>query len=184
MIERCYIAIERNSQVWGEERVPRYHTQFIAISGIAEFKCADPADLPTTTTKRGVDGSSIAYLQAKNKMREGMKLFTDYTNRWKGRAEQTKQQFEGGIPHSFTEIKSKATSVAFSQTRRSIPGAIQYKPPLPKPERLSPRRRRIAYTKSIDDVAVVGEYLFGDSEANASDVGEKCFDLMLREASN
>ena len=86
---------------WGEAGIPRYHTQFIAISGIVEFRCDDPAELPTTTTKRGVDASSVLYLQVKNKMREGMKLFTDYTNRWKGLTEETRAQFaasESAVP--------------------------------------------------------------------------------------
>ena len=38
---------------WGDAGVPRYHTQFIAISGIVEFQSNDAAKLPTTTTKRG-----------------------------------------------------------------------------------------------------------------------------------
>ena len=52
---------------WGESGVPRYHTQFIAISGIVEFRSNDTAKLPTTTTKRGIDASSSLYLQVKNK---------------------------------------------------------------------------------------------------------------------
>ena len=57
---------------WGESGVPRYHTQFTSIAGIVEFRSNDPAKLPTTTTKRGIDASSRLYLQVKNKMREGM----------------------------------------------------------------------------------------------------------------
>ena len=168
---------------WGEASIPRYHTQFIAISGIVEFKCDDPAKLPTTTTKRGVDASSVLYLQAKNKMREGMKLFTDYTNRWKGRAEETKTQFSAGKPMSFSELKSKASDLTFYPVSRSIPGASQYKPPLPAPRNIDPRRRRISFLKEVDEVAVLAEHLFGDPKASPSDVGAKCFDILLREAS-
>ena len=39
---------------WGEAKVPRYHTQFIAISGIVEFKCKDPSKLPTTTHQKRI----------------------------------------------------------------------------------------------------------------------------------
>ena len=75
---------------WGEEKVPRYHTQFIAISGVVEFWSDDPSKLPTTTTKRGLDASSSLYLQVKNKMREGMKIFTTYTDKWKGKSNESK----------------------------------------------------------------------------------------------
>ena len=50
---------------WGEAGVPRYHTQFIAISGIVEFQSNDPAKLPTTTTKRGIDASSLPLFTGK-----------------------------------------------------------------------------------------------------------------------
>ena len=40
---------------WGEAGIPQYHTQFIAISGIVEFRCKNAQKLPMTTTKRGID---------------------------------------------------------------------------------------------------------------------------------
>ena len=168
---------------WGEAGIPRYHTQFIAISGIVEFRCDDPAELPTTTTKRGVDASSVLYLQVKNKMREGMKLFTDYTNRWKGRAEETRAQFEAGEPLSLSGVKTKTSALKLNPATRSIPGASQYKPPLPAPRQQNPRRRRISFTKDVDDVSAVAEHILGNPRANPSEVGEKCFDILLREAS-
>ena len=168
---------------WGEAGIPRYHGQFIAISGIVEFRCDNPAELPTTTTKRGVDASSVLYLQVKNKMREGMKLFTDYTNRWKGRAEETRVQFAVGKPLSLAETKAKASDLKFNSATRSIPGASQYRPPLPAPRQPNPRSRRISFTKEVDEIAIVAEHLFGDAQAKPSDVGEKCFDILFRESS-
>ena len=166
---------------WGEAGVPRYHTQFIAISGIVEFRSVDPSKLPTTTTKRGVDASSVLYLQTKNKMREGMKLFTDYTNRWKSRAEETRSQFEAGRELSFTELKSKSLDLQFRNTSRSIPGSEQYRPSLPAPRRIDPRRRRISFLREIDDIASVADYLFDDPKVSPSEVGEKCFDIILQD---
>lgn len=168
---------------WGVSGVPRYHTQFIAISGIAEFRCDDPAELPTTTTKRGVDASSILYLQVKDKMREGMKLFTDYTNRWKGRTEESRPQFEAPSL-SLLELKAKTSEVKMSATRRSIPRSVQYKPELPRPLDLEPRKRRISFTKETDKISRVASYLFDDPKAPPSDVGERCFDLLLEEVSH
>jgi hypothetical protein len=166
---------------WGEASVPRYHTQFIAISGIVEFKSNDPSKLPTTTTKRGIDASSSLYLQVKNKMREGMLIFTDYTNKWKGRADESKKHMEHAAVLSLEEIKSEAKSLRFSTTKRSALPGSQYRPDLPLPKRLESRTRRISYVKDVDEVKRVAEYLFDDMSADPSDVGEKCFDLMLKE---
>ncbi len=103
---------------WGEAGVPRYHTQFIAISGVVEFRADDASKLPTTTTKRGIDSSSTLYLQIKNKMREGMQIFTQYTNQWKGRADESKKQIAQGERLSFEEIKEKSQTLPFNTTKQ------------------------------------------------------------------
>lgn len=166
---------------WGEAGVPRYHTQFIAISGIVEFRSDDASKLPTTTTKRGIDASSPLYLQIKNKMREGMRIFTDYTNKWKGRAEESKRQIEAAKPISFEEIKEQAKSLPLTRTTKSVPAGEQYKPELPSPKKLGSRRRRILFVKNVEEVSAVANYLFKDPDTDPSAVGEKCFDLILEE---
>jgi hypothetical protein len=166
---------------WGEAGVPRYHTQFIAISGIVEFK-GDASKLPTTTTKRDVDASSALYLQVKNKMREGMRIFTDYTNKWKTRADESRKYIERGKPLPLDEIKIESAHLKFTPTTTSVPPGEQYKPQLPMPPRLEPRTRRISFTKTIEEVQIVAEHLFGDSDADPSTVGEECFDMFLKEA--
>jgi hypothetical protein len=167
---------------WGEAGVPRYHFQFIAISGIVEFKAGDASKLPTTTTKRGIDASSRLYLQIKNKMREGMSIFTDYTNKWKGRAEESKQHIKAGTPMSFEEIKARADTLPMSATKSSVPKGEQYRPDLPIPKKLETRKRRISFVKDVDDVRRVAGYLFEDDNTDPSIVGEGCFDRILREA--
>jgi hypothetical protein len=165
---------------WGEAGVPRYHTQFIAISGIVEFRSDDARKLPTTTTKRGIDASSPVYLQIKNKMREGMRIFTDYTNRWKTREDESKKQIQKGVRLSLAEIKSTSTKIQFNATTRTIPPGEQYKPKLPLPPVIEPARRRISFVKDIYKIKRVAEFL-GDSDLEPSEVGEKCFDTVYEE---
>jgi hypothetical protein len=166
---------------WGEAGVPRYHTQFIAISGIVEFRSDDASRLPTTTTKRGVDASSTLYLQIKNKMREGMQIFTDYTNRWKARPEDSRKQIEAGEPLSFEEIKIESERLIFTSTKSSFPMGKQFKPGLPQPKRISPQMRRITYFKPIAEVESVADYLYDDPGEHPAVVGERCFDIQLKE---
>jgi len=54
---------------------------------------------------------------------------------------------------------------------------------LPLPKKQEPRKRRISFQKDLEEVRAVSEYLFEDSDKDASLVGEKCFDLIHREAS-
>ena len=167
---------------WGEAGVPRYHTQFIAIAGIVEFRSTDPSKLPTTTTKRGVDASSPLYLSVKNKMREGMGYFTDFTYKWKSREHEARKHILDGRPATFAEIKTKARTLPLAATRKTILPGRQYRPRLPRPPQLEPTRRRIAFVKSAEDVKVVARHLLGDDEVTASKVGEACFDAFLSEA--
>ena len=165
---------------WGEAGVPRYHTQFIAISGIVEFRSEDPSKLPTTTTKRGIDASSPLFLQVKNKMREGMRIFTDYTNKWKGLAEESKHHIEQGTPLTLEELKPTSESLTFRNTRSPLLGE-QYKPKLPLPRRREKTTRRISFVKEISKIRTVGNYL-GDSDMQPSKVGENCFEAIHVEA--
>lgn len=167
---------------WGEAGVPRYHNQFIAISGMVEFRSDDPSKLPTTTTKRGIDASSLLYLQIKNKMREGMLIFIDYTNKWKRQAEQSKRHVEKGKALSLDQIRQEAEGLRFSSTARTVPKGEQYRPKLPMPPGVGPHKRRISFAKDVGEVKSVAKHLFDDEDKEPSAVGEKCFDLILEEA--
>lgn len=168
---------------WGEAGVPRYHTQFIAIAGIVEFRSNDAAKLPTTTTKRGIDASSPIYIQVKNRMREGMQIFTDYTNKWKRDVNESKRHIEKGKQQTLEEIKEDAKNLRKSTVSAGLDGkGDQYKPKLPLPKPKEPTKKQISYRKDIDDIQTVQRYLFRDKEVNPSKVGEECFDQMLKEA--
>ena len=149
--------------------------------GIVEFRSNDAAKLPTTTTKRGIDASSTLYLQVKNKMREGMQIFTNYTNKWKDNVSESKAHIESGKPHTLDEIKKEAKGLKLNSVKKGLKGK-QFKPevPLPKPEESTVKR--ISYSKELDDIQKVQEHLFGEEEVTPSKVGEECFDQMLKEA--
>lgn len=178
--DRAVVHCDRSELTgWGEDKVPRYHTQFIAISGIVDLRCEDPGKLPTTTTKRGIDASSPLFLQIKNKMREGMKVFTDYTNKWKGLADESKNHIQGGRQLSLEELKLESEELNFSSTRR-IPIGSQFKPKLPVPPRTETTRRRISFVKKLEEINAVAEYV-GEPDMQPSDVGEYCFDTVYEE---
>ena len=124
--ERAVVYSDRTELTgWGEAGVPKYHNQFIAIAGIVDFQSADPTKLPTTTTKRGVDASSALYLQVKNKMREGLRLFTDYTNKWKGLAEESHDHLRKGAALGLQELQQQARRLPFVSTKRTVPKGEQ-----------------------------------------------------------
>ena len=166
---------------WGDTRVPRYHTQFIAIAGIVEFKSDNAANLPTTTTKRGINASLPLYLQVRRRMIEGMRMFTNYTNKWKERSNESKLYTEGKPRCTLYEIKEKFQGLEPTNLHGGI-GGSHFKPPLPLPKPQLSSDRRITYNKSVDDIETVRSYLFREEEAQPSQVGEKCFDVMLKEA--
>lgn len=169
---------------WGESGIPKYHTQFIGIRGIVVFESPTPKNLPMTTTKRGIDTSSEIYAVIKDKMRQGLKLFTDYTNKWKG--QNTKERTYSSVAESIP-IKEllgppeHMTSAGFKLNKSK--GGLIYKPILPKPDTDKPYRI-IRYTRSIQDIMDLLEFFYRDRnhEATPSQIGEKCFDYVLEKA--
>lgn len=170
---------------WGEAGVPQYHTQFIGIRGVVAFESTNPKALPMTTTKRGVDTSSSIYAAVKNRMREGLKMFTEYTNRWKGRnnmertySTRAKEVPIGDLIVSTDKIEN-STKVKFHTSK----GGFVFKPVLPKPKNDRPYRR-ISFSRNIDEVKDIVEYIYDDREhcITPSQVGELCFERVLKEA--
>ena len=166
---------------WGEARVPRYHTQFIAISGIVEFQSNDASKLPTTTTKRGIDASSSLYLQVKNRMREGMKVFTNFTYQWKGKGNESQKYIDSGEPLALDETKTKSAKLKLNSVKSGLRGR-RFMPKLPMPEPEPSSKKRISFSKDLEEIQIVQDYLFEENSVTPSQVGEKCFDQMLREA--
>lgn len=153
---------------WGLGSVPRYHPQFRAISGMIIFYSEDAKELPISTTKRDLDTDTDIYNEARNAAMEGLKLFISFTNRWKGSEEVTNKYLadhEAVEARTISLATDRGTVVRGSQGR-----AKRFIPELPVPER-GERRRRVAFSRSIEEVQEMGEALLGDSDAKPSDIG-------------
>ncbi|WNY28843.1 hypothetical protein MmiEs2_10510 [Methanimicrococcus stummii] len=169
---------------WGVAGIPRYHTQFIGIKGFVIFESNNPANLPMTTTKRGIDLSSPIYSDVKDRMMEGLRLFIGYTNSWKGRLQQEKQYSKNAESLPYTKILDNSSKIQdtygikLSKTR-TTPGVL-FKPKLPEP----PNEKKyinIRYTKPVDEIDILKRYFYNElsDEAKPSTVGEKSFDKVL-----
>lgn len=166
---------------WGEAGVPGYHTQFVSIAGVVVLKSSDPAKLPITTTKRGIDGNSELFLNVKEYMREGLKVFTDFTNKWKRPSQER------------NDLKGKATATNADSIAELVPankwstvyrgdGGLRFKPNLPMPKENDPIKQ-IRFSKKLSEIQSVAEYLFDDRNTPVGKVGEQCFDNVLRKVS-
>ncbi|MBL9181156.1 MAG: ATP-binding protein [Verrucomicrobiaceae bacterium] len=185
--DRVVLYCNKDEQTgWGEATVPQYHTQFIAISGVVEFRSNDARALPTTTTKRGLDQSSRLYAQVKNRMREGMKLFTAYTNNWKAREAEAKAQVKDLPSLTFAQVKAASKSLNMAPVRSGLEGH-QYKPELPRPKADETDECRISFRRERAKVEKLAKILFGnrvdlDDREMPKRVGEECFDSALQVA--
>lgn len=187
--DRVVLYCNKDEQTgWGEATVPQYHTQFIAISGVVEFRSNDARSLPTTTTKRGLDQSSRLYAQVKNRMREGMKLFTAYTNNWKAREPEAKAQVKDLPSLTFSEVKKASKSLTMAAVRTGLEGR-QYKPDLPRPKADESDDCRISFRRERSKIEKLARHLL-QIEVDPDDkdlprrVGEECFDNAFRSANS
>ena len=168
---------------WGEATVPSYHTQFIGIAGVVKFTSNDAALLPVTTTKRGIDGNNELFLAVKDHMREGLKTFTSFTNKWKsfGNSSNTvKSMSNSTLPASSSEIVSKIPDKKWKASSKDF-GGRYYKPTLPVPK-IENKVKTIKYAVEINDFNSVAEFLFDNINVSASELGRRTFDNVLKEA--
>lgn len=78
--------------VWGDGVFPGWHPQYNGFSGTVSFRADDPAKLPWTTTKRGVDQTAPIYRRAIVRMKECTRTYIDYTNARKQDLEEAKRR--------------------------------------------------------------------------------------------
>jgi hypothetical protein len=117
-------------------------------------------------------------------MREGVKQFTDYTNKWKTRTDETKGQFQHALPRAAAEIpdaipKESYAKVSKRRLATDDAEAAVFTPELPSPPKENNDNRRIAFTRPLDDITLLAKEFLEDEEAKPGQVGEACFDAQL-----
>jgi hypothetical protein len=165
---------------WGEAGVPNYHSQFIAISGMVVFRSNDAAQLPVTTTKRGIDGNSDTYLTVKDIMRDGLKHFTSFTNKWKSPSPERDALQAASRAVEALKISSSIPETSWTAVRKDY-GGRRFVPDLPSPTIENPEKQ-IRFSKRISDIQLVARYLFDDETMPPGEVGGACFDSVLKKA--
>lgn len=176
--DRIVLSCDRSELTgWGSMGVPRFHTQFIYLSGIVEFHSSNTNALPFTTTKRGINEGSSVFLKVRDRMIEALKQFTSWTNEWKDRPTSDREQlFQKAKSLPLPEIRA-----AVAQEYKTLPSSKgqPIKPKLPKAKVST--EVNIQFRRSQSDIDTVSEYLF-DEIKSARSVGEACFDRVLEEA--
>jgi hypothetical protein len=165
---------------WGDG-VPMYHGQFSVITGMVEFRAKLADQLPITTTKRALDTTSDLWLEARTKMREGMRIFISHTNVWKNqpRSDQS-PHWKSAKP---LQLEEAIEALMSREPTKKQDGAIEFDPKqkkvLPIPEGKTPTSRRITFSKPIEEIQELANAIFEDGETSPSVVGEKCFEIVL-----
>jgi Histidine kinase-, DNA gyrase B-, and HSP90-like ATPase len=178
---------------WGEAGVPNYHPQFISIVGTVHFRSNEPRKLPITTTKRGLDVSSDLYLYTKDFMREGLKMFTSYTNKWKNNVSQEKKVMKNTEHVDPNLIFGSVSTATWTKTKKkaadkstNVVDEKYFKPSLPMPPKVNSieEDKSIKFSRKAEEIKLVAEYLFGDEDWDESEVGDRCFELVLKAATD
>lgn len=166
---------------WGDAGVPAYHSQFVTISGMVTFISHDASKLPVTTTKRGIDQNSELYASVKDVMREALKVFTGFTNKWKTQTEERAAIQRNVQSMAIKDAVAMVPVDKWTTVRKALKGK-KFVPSLPTPLQ-EKTHERIVFQRSKADVQLIRKFLFDPGEApKASQVGEAAFDRVLLEA--
>lgn len=163
---------------WGQYSVPKYHNQFMSISGVVVFTGYDPLKLPLNTTKRGIELGSEVYARALLFMCEGTKKFTEFTNRWKGRDNETAPYFSTTKLVDPLEVANRIPDDKWQEPREANHSEQVYSPNLPLPSK-SDTRKRITFYREQAHIELIASAFLDGSSTTPSEVGEFCFDRIL-----
>lgn len=168
---------------WGDG-LPLYHYQFSIITGIVEFRSKKADKLPISTTKRNLDSSSEVWSFAKTKMKEGLHIWTTYTNTWKNhpRSDQTvfwKDAEPMSLRKTIETVSGRTKSLKSDGTIEYNPKKQKVMPPNPNAK---PSSRRISFSRPKEELEIVSNYLFDKDDEKPGIIGDECFDIILKEA--
>jgi hypothetical protein len=161
---------------WGEAGVPSFHNQFNSIAGVVHFRCNDASKLPVNTTKRGIDPGSELYMKIKDRMREGLKKFTSYTNKLKKVPEKRAEVFSSSVARDVHRLELPSSG-GFVRADKKLGGKI-FDPELPVLS--TSTLRTIRFSRDAKDIQKIATRLLDNPDATPSEVGEFCFDRTLR----
>jgi hypothetical protein len=162
---------------WGDGGVPQFHPQFRAIAGLVIMASNNAEQLPLSTTKRDLDVGSEVFLQVRRACIEGIKIFTNFTNAWKGVEAEAAEFFDLAPQKDARREISLARDHGIAV--RGLPNARKFRPVLPTPS--SKTKRRISFIRELAEIEAVSMSLFGERDYSPSEVGAACFDRSLQE---
>ncbi len=163
---------------WGDG-APNYHPQFRQISGLVTFTSPEPAKLPITTTKRGINAQNPVFLEVRKRMRDGLKVFTSFTNSLKKiDVKERDDLFRTAAPVEVKILRSNVSKIKpDSWTKeRTGTGRIFY-PPLPK--LVESNSKRMVFSRPEDQVRRVAKFLLGEPDTPPSETAAAAFDHVL-----
>ncbi|WP_137681155.1 ATP-binding protein [Aurantiacibacter suaedae] len=162
---------------WGTAGVPSYHGQYTVVSGIALLSSDNVSELPLTTTKRGLDASTIVYAKLLDVMREATKKLTSFTNSWK--TKEARREPLGEVkPCSLAMLREFDGTK--SVTSGQFKGLEVFRPELPKPPSTS-RLSQVSFAAEKSEIDALREY-FEDPELKTGEVGRLAFEEVLADA--
>jgi hypothetical protein len=126
---------------WGTKFLPQFHTsKYRAFVGMAFFFSENPAALPWTTTKRGINRDSIVYQKSQPHMSKVAREVLSFINRW----------YPGEVPEEPAE-RQVAVAVR-SQDLRTISARQSQSFTVPAAKPRKPSKTRIQFDATLNEL--------------------------------
>jgi len=113
-------------------------------------------------------------------MMTGMKKFTDFTNHWKGREEETTKWFKQMDTVDTVKFLDELPEIRWVSVPHSAGTEHRNTVTLPRPPENN-RKRRISFLRDRQEVELMALYFFSDPKADTAAIGNRCFDLALEQ---
>lgn len=150
---------------WGTPSMPQFHPKYRKFIGLVFFESEDAHKLPWTTTKRGLNRESRAYILIRNKMGAVAQPVLSYlANTYNGPSDD-----EEPIDRNIGDLISQVDVGAAVARKTTV-----FKPPQ---HRTKPSVTRIQYDAKLEELDLVRNHLRNNMSATA--IGRYTFDYFL-----
>jgi hypothetical protein len=131
-----------------------------------------------TTTKRGLNESSAIYRSIKGKIKDGLKIYTSFTNSWKTPSPERITIFADTVKfNALAPGHTKSDLVSLAPLKNDKDGTALYQiPDLPKPTKIEKTDVTISFKRERIEVEAIRSYFFDGAKKSAGEIGAWCFD--------
>lgn len=159
---------------WGVNSIPRWHIDYVMFRGFVFLDSEETSKLPLTTTKKGLDASSIVYRRILPYMRNSMIKVTSFLKTITGLKEEANDYRK-----MLVENSQKMTIEGIRLYKNEVAGEMSFIPPLLDMQRISEKKDTVRVAYDVNKKTAEGAKINADV-SSYKELGKTTFNYYIK----